>query len=59
MAARKKTVAEKYDVAEHLRTAEEIAAYLDACILESRGDAAFVAKALTDVARALSRTAPA
>ncbi len=42
----------KYDVAEHLRTAEEMAAYLDACIEESEGDAAFIAKALGDIARA-------
>ena len=41
-----------FDVAEHLRTAEEMAAYLDACIEESEGDAAFIAKALGDIARA-------
>ncbi len=41
-----------YDVSEHLRTSEEMAAYLDASILESEGDAAFVAKALGDIARA-------
>lgn len=42
----------RYDVAEHLRTPEEMAAYLDACIEESNGDAAFIAKALGDIARA-------
>jgi probable addiction module antidote protein len=42
----------RYDVAEHLRTPEEMAAYLDACIEEANGDAAFVAKALGDIARA-------
>lgn len=47
---RNKTV--PYDVAEHLRTPEEMALYIDACILESDGDAAFIAKALGDVARA-------
>ena len=47
-----KTVTSPYDVAEHLRTPEEIAAYLEACIEEADGDAAFVAKALGDIARA-------
>lgn len=41
-----------YDVADHLRTPREMAAYLDACIAESDGDAAFIAKALGDIARA-------
>ena len=41
-----------YDVAEHLRTPEEMAAYLDASIAECDGDASFVAKALGDIARA-------
>ena len=48
----RKTQAEAYDVAEDLRTPEEMAAYLDACIEESEGDAAFIAKALGDIARA-------
>ena len=38
----------RYDVAEHLRTQEEMAAYLEACLEEADGDAAFVAKALGD-----------
>lgn len=42
----------RYDVAEHLRTPEEMAAYLEACIEEADGDAAFIAKALGDIARA-------
>ena len=42
----------RYDVAEHLRTQEERAAYLEACLEEADGDAAFVAKALGDIARA-------
>lgn len=42
----------RYDVAEHLRTPEEMAMYLDACFEESDGDAAFIAKALGDIARA-------
>lgn len=41
-----------YDVAEHLRTPEEMAAYLEACIEEADGDVAFIAKALGDIARA-------
>lgn len=41
-----------YDVADHLRNPEEMAAYLEACIEESDGDAAFIAKALGDIARA-------
>jgi len=47
-----KTVTTPYDVAEHLRTPEEMAAYLEACLEEADGDAAFVAKALGDIARA-------
>jgi probable addiction module antidote protein len=42
----------KFDVAEHLRTAEEMAAYLEACLEEPDADAAFIAKALGDIARA-------
>ena len=42
----------KYDVAEHLRTPEEMAAYLEACMEQANGDAAFIAKALGDIARA-------
>ena len=48
----KKTVTSRYDVAEHLRTPREMAAYLEACLEEANGDAAFVAKALGDIARA-------
>src|SRR3972149_9323474 len=47
-----KTITTKYDVSEHLRTSEEMAAYLEACIEEANGDAAFIAKALGDIARA-------
>ena len=45
-----------YDVAEHLRTPEEMAAYLEACIEEADGDAAFIAKALGHIARAQRMT---
>jgi probable addiction module antidote protein len=47
-----KTKTSKYDVAEHLRTPEEMAAYFEACLEEANGDAAFIAKALGDIARA-------
>ena len=47
-----KTITTRYDVAEHLRTPEEMAAYLEACFEEAHGDAAFIAKALGDIARA-------
>lgn len=47
-----KTLTTRYDVAEHLRTREEMAAYLEACLEEAGGDAAFIAKALGDIARA-------
>ncbi len=42
----------KCDVAEHLRIPEEMAAYLVASFEEANGDAAFIAKALGDIARA-------
>ena len=51
-----KTKTTKYDVAEHLRTPEEMAAYLEACFEESDGDASFIAKALGDIARAKGMT---
>jgi len=46
----------RYDVADHLRTPEEMAAYLGACLEEAPGDAAFIAKALGDIARARGMT---
>lgn len=46
------TTTTTYDVAEHLRTRVEMAAYLKACIEELEGDAAFIAKELGDIARA-------
>ena len=51
-----KTKTSKYDIAEHLRTPEEMAAYLEACLEEANGDAAFIAKALGDIARAKGMT---
>ena len=54
-----KTKTTRYDVSDHLRTPEEMAAYLEACLEEADGDAAFIAKALGDIARAqgMSRVA--
>ncbi len=52
----KKNITTRYDVAEHLRTPEEMAAYLEACLEEAEGDAAFIAKALGDIARAKGMT---
>lgn len=47
-----RTKTTRYDVAEHLRTTEEMAAYLEVCLEEANGDASFIAKALGDIARA-------
>jgi len=47
-----KTKTTPYDVAEHLRTPQEMAAYLEACFEEADGDATFIAKTLGDIARA-------
>lgn len=51
-----KTKTSRYDVAEHLRTPREMAAYLEASLEEANGDAAFIAKALGDIARAKGMT---
>ena len=48
--AKTKTV--PYDVAEQLRTPEEMAAYLDAWLEEAPDDASGIARALGDIARA-------
>ena len=42
----------KWDSAQHLKTEEDMQAYLQACIDESNGDAAFIAKALGNIAKA-------
>ena len=52
--ARNKT--HRYDTAEHLRTQEEMALYLEASIEEARGDAALIAQALGNIARAKGMT---
>ena len=54
-ATRKKATKPKtsiYDVAEHLRTPEEMAAYLDAWLEEAPEDVSGIARALGDIARA-------
>lgn len=48
--AKTKTVS--YDVAEQLRTPEEMAAYLDAWLTDAPDDVAGIARALGDIARA-------
>ena len=52
----RKTKTTRYDVAEHLRTPEEMAAYFEASLDEAKGDAAFIARALGDIARAKGMT---
>ena len=42
----------KWDSAEHLKTPEDMAMYLEACFEEAGDDAAFIAKALGNIARA-------
>jgi probable addiction module antidote protein len=51
-AAQRRTKTVPYDVAEQLRTPEEMAAYLDAWLVEAPEDAAGIARALGDIARA-------
>jgi len=48
--AKTKTI--PYDVAEQLRTPEDMAAYLDAWLTEAPDDAPGIARALGDIARA-------
>jgi probable addiction module antidote protein len=48
----KRTRTTSYDVAEHLRTPEEMAAYLDAWLDEASDDPTGIARALGDIARA-------
>lgn len=47
-----KTKTVPYDIAEQLRTPDERAAYLDAWLTEAPDDAAGIARALGDIARA-------
>lgn len=41
-----------FDVADHLRTPEEMEAYLEACTEIAEGDSAFIEKVKTDISRA-------
>ena len=50
--ARKSVKPSTYDVADHLRTPEEMAAYLDAWLEEAAEDISGIARALGDIARA-------
>lgn len=47
-----RTKLKKWDGAAHLRSEEDMALYLEACLEEAGDDAAFVAKALGTIARA-------
>jgi probable addiction module antidote protein len=51
-----KTKTLSYDVSEQLRTPEEMAAYLDAWLVEAPDDAQGIARALGDIARAKGMT---
>lgn len=51
-AVRKAEKFTKWDPAEHLKTEEDMAAYLDACIEEAGDDPTFITAALGDIARA-------
>jgi probable addiction module antidote protein len=49
---RKKEKFSRYDVVDYLKSEEDIAGYLDACMEEAGDDAAYIAAALGDIARA-------
>ncbi len=51
MARRKETLS-RYDVADYLKSGQDMAAYLNACMEEAGDDAAYIAAALGDIARA-------
>lgn len=46
----------RFDAVEFLKTPEEMAAYLDACIEEDAGDGVLIRAALNDIARAKGMT---
>lgn len=56
-----RTQSKPYDVADHLRTPKEIAAYLEPWLIEAPDDAAGIARALGDIAcaKGMSRVAKA
>lgn len=49
---RLKEVFSRYDTADYLNSEKEMAAYLEACMEEAGDDAAFIAHALGNIARA-------
>lgn len=51
-----KTLTTPYDTAEYLKTDDDMAQYLEACFEEAGDDAAFIAKALGNIARARGMT---
>ena len=53
---RRKTRTVSYDISKQLRTPQEMAAYLDAWLSEAPEDAAGIARALGDIARAKGMT---
>lgn len=53
---RKKSKFSRYDVADYLGSAEDIAEYLQACIEESGHDSTLIAAALGNIARARGMT---
>lgn len=54
--SKSKTKTTPYDVAEYLKTPQDMAAYLDAWLEEAPDDSAGIARALGDVARAKGMT---
>ncbi|MDP4029864.1 MAG: putative addiction module antidote protein [Gallionella sp.] len=51
-----KTKTTPYDTADYLKTEEDVALYFDACLEEAGDDAAFIAQALGNIARARGMT---
>jgi probable addiction module antidote protein len=50
--ARRKQKFSRYDVVDYLASKEDLAAYLDACMVEAGDDAPYIAAALGEIARA-------
>lgn len=46
----------RWDVVDHLKTGEDMALYLDACVEEDEGDGSLIRAALGDIARARGMT---
>ncbi|MFM7128116.1 MAG: DNA-binding protein [bacterium] len=51
-----KTKNTPFDVADHLRTTEEMAAYFEACMEGVEGDKAIISRALADIAHGKGMT---